>query len=314
METIRRPDLFIVGAPKCGTTAMNDFLGRHPAIFMCERKELHFFGSDLCFLKTPRISESKYLSYFSKATDRRRLGESSVWYLFSQNAAREIQAFNPRARIIMMLRNPVEMLYSLHGELLYDGYEDTADFATALGLEEKRRRGTHLPRDADLVQALYYRDAPKFSTQIQRYLDLFGWENVHIILLDDFKNHPEQVYAATLRFLEVDANFVPSFRVVNAAKKARSAKLSLWIRNILLAGQKFSMERLPEPALRSFPYRALRHGLIHGGRIAKALNTRYTPLSPMSPDLRRRLQLEFEPEVAKLSRLIDRDLSHWSEA
>jgi len=100
-----KPNFFIVGAPKCGTTSMTEYLKQHPDIFIPEEKEPHYFGSDLEY---PRITktEAQYLRLFSEAQDERRLGEASVWYLFSQRAAQEIYEFNPLSRIIIMLRTP----------------------------------------------------------------------------------------------------------------------------------------------------------------------------------------------------------------
>src|SRR5215475_4862738 len=109
----RQPDFFIVGAPRSGTTAMSHFLGDHPDIFMA-RKEMHAFGSDLRFgRRFYRRDLQTYQAEFNVPHGRRRAGEGSVWYLFSKTAAKEIHQFNPAARILIMLREPVEMISSL---------------------------------------------------------------------------------------------------------------------------------------------------------------------------------------------------------
>src|SRR5215831_7215316 len=119
----KRPDFFIVGAPRCGTTAMGQFLAAHPDIFM-SRKEMHVFGKDLHFGKRfYRRSLETYVSEFAGADAKKRAGEGSVWHLFSTQAAAEIKAFNPEARIIIMLRDPVEMMFSLYHEFRWDGNE-----------------------------------------------------------------------------------------------------------------------------------------------------------------------------------------------
>src|SRR5512141_2214266 len=97
----RQPDFFIVGAPKCGTTAMNGYLRQHPQIFMPERKDISYFGSDLKFGRS-RITKEEYLSLFRNANGAFRIGESSVWYLYSKTAAEEIKSFAPSASIIVM--------------------------------------------------------------------------------------------------------------------------------------------------------------------------------------------------------------------
>src|SRR5580704_895448 len=111
---MRKPDFFVVGAPKSGTTAISNYLSKHPDIFMA-RKEMHHFGGDLRFGRQfYRRDTREYLSEFNSRRDQSRAGEASVWYLFSHQAASEIKSFNPDARIIVLLREPVEMLYSLY--------------------------------------------------------------------------------------------------------------------------------------------------------------------------------------------------------
>ncbi|MGH7858384.1 MAG: sulfotransferase, partial [Candidatus Binatia bacterium] len=119
----RIPDFFIVGAPKCGTTAMNDYLAQHPDVFVPARKEMHFFGCDLVFT-IPRITRDEYLQAFANWRGQKRIAEASVWYLYSRTAVREIREFSPAARILVMLRQPVDMMYSLHSQRIYNGTED----------------------------------------------------------------------------------------------------------------------------------------------------------------------------------------------
>src|SRR6266545_5937438 len=160
---MRRPDFFIVGAPKCGTTALNDYLKDHPEIFISARKELHFFGSDLVFRGPRRITEQEYLSFFAPARHEKRLGEASVWYLYSQQAAAEIKAFSPAARIIIMLRNPVDMMYSLHSQRLYNGRETISDFAKALATEEMHGRKEWDRKGALNAVGFSYREAATYT-------------------------------------------------------------------------------------------------------------------------------------------------------
>src|SRR5262249_50339658 len=153
---MRKPDLFIVGAPRCGTTAMYTYLGQHPDIFMSARKEPHFFGTDFSSPALDR-DEQTYLALFTGARNETRAGEASVFYLCSRRAAKEIHAFSPSARIIIMLRNPVEMMYSLHSRHVLTGNEDINDFGTALAAAAERKRGLHLPATFPPVEFLLYR-------------------------------------------------------------------------------------------------------------------------------------------------------------
>lgn len=297
---MRKPDFFIVGAPKCGTTAMQDYLSQHPEIFM-PKKELHFFGSDIRF-NYRRHSEKEYLSYFKDAKDEKRVGEASVWYLYSKRAAYEIKEFNPSAQIIIMLRNPVEVLYSLHSQFLYSGNEDIVDFKAALEAEEDRKRGLRIPKTVYWVNGLYYRETVRFSEQVRRYFDVFGRENVHVIIFDDFEADVAKVYKETLCFLGVSEDFQLAFRIINPNKRIRSK----FLRDYLLINppqiaQSFAKVVMPQ---------RLRQGLI---KALKWYNTRYEPRPPIDTELRKCLQAEFAPEVERLSELSERDLTHWTK-
>ena len=135
---MKAPNFFFVGHPRSGTGTLDGYLSAHPDIFMAA-KELHFFGSDLGF-NVPTRSMDNYLSYFKHADAYQRVGESSTWYLASQQAAAEIHAFAPDAKIIISLRNPVDWIYSLHSHQVYAAYEDIPDFSAALHASHAGRR------------------------------------------------------------------------------------------------------------------------------------------------------------------------------
>src|SRR5687767_6541194 len=125
-----RPNFFIPGAPKCGTSSLHDYLAQHPDVFMSEdMKEPGFFNPDLRVNLVRRAAtEQKYLSLFKDAAGKRRVGESSTWYMLSSVAAQLINSFDPASKAILMLRNPVDAMYSLHGQLLWSCNEDITDF------------------------------------------------------------------------------------------------------------------------------------------------------------------------------------------
>lgn len=139
-----KPDFFIAGAPKCGTIAMCAYLAQNPNIFIPRNTEPNFFASDLTGKRTIR-TEAEYLNLFRDGGGK-LCGEGSTWYLFSKRAAKEIYDFNPDAKIIIMLREPVEFLRSLHNQLLFDGNEDIEDFQEALRAEQSAgRENAYLP-------------------------------------------------------------------------------------------------------------------------------------------------------------------------
>jgi hypothetical protein len=163
----KRPDFFIVGAPKCGTTALNDYLAEHPDIFVA-RKEMHFFGADLNFgphFQLYRHYPKDYRAAFAAWNGQSRAGEASVWYLFSEKAAAEIIAYNPDARIIIMLREPTSLLHSLYSQFVADGNEHLPTFKEALAAEADRRAGRRITRQTYLAQALVYRETACFPSR-----------------------------------------------------------------------------------------------------------------------------------------------------
>jgi hypothetical protein len=218
---MRKPDLFIVGAPRCGTTAMYTYLGQHPDVFMATPKEPHFFGTDISAPGLVR-DEQKYLSLFAAARHEQRVGEASVFYLCSRRAAAEIHAFCPSASIIIMLRNPVDMMHSLHSRHLLIAVENIDDFHAALAAEEERKQGLRPPARPYPAETLLYREMATYRPQVQRYFDVFGRQSVHVIVFDDFTNDTARVYRETCEFLGVSPDFQPKFPVINANKGARS--------------------------------------------------------------------------------------------
>lgn len=295
---MRLPDFFIVGAPKCGTTAMNFYLKQHPDIFMSE-KEIHFFGEDLRFA-VPRVTRQQYLSAFSAATEVKRAGEAAVWYLYSRQAAHEIKEFSPSARIIIMLRNPVDVMYSLYRQRLYNGNEDIEDFEAALDAEESRELGERMPRRPSNLMGCFYRASVKFTSQVRRYFDRFDRQNVHVIIFDDFQKDAALVYRQCCDFLDVDNRFRPSFPIINARQRARSE----FIRDLL-----HDPPRSFHWLARALMLRRNRQGGYKGW--LKRLNTTHAKIPPMKPELRRALKEEFRPEVEQLSELLGRDLTTW---
>jgi hypothetical protein len=300
------PDFFIVGAPKCGTTAMVKYLDAHPDIFMA-RKETHVFGQDLKF--SPRIyrrDPQAYLAEFNAWNGEQRVGEGSVWYLFSNAAAAEIKAFNPHASIIMMLREPADMLYSLYHQFVFDGNEHLQTFEAALAAENDRRAGRKVARHSYLAQALLYRDTARFSEQVERYFRVFGRERVHVIIYDDFAADPEGAYEEALEFLDLTpAPVANGFGVVNGSDKTvRLAALRrLLVEPRLRAGAIALAGRLPKPVFRIFQ---------SAESYLWRYNTRPAKRAPLAPELRARLRQEFAPEVERLSALLGRDLTHWT--
>jgi hypothetical protein len=300
MSSPRFPDFFIVGAFKSGTTALYEYLRQHPQVFMPFHKEPLFFGDDLT-RRYGRMTRDQYLDLFREARPDQRAGEASAWYLYSKSAAREIAAASPGAGIVVMLRNPVDVMYAQHSQLLFNVEEDIVDFGAALAAEPDRRRGERLPPGPLRVENLYYRESVRFAEQVRRYLDAFGNERVHVIVFDDFRDDTPAAYRAVLEFLGVDPTFTPDFEVRNPNKQVRFKALQRLV------------YQPPGPLLRAVPV-LRRFPLVHRLRErVLSMNSAARRRPAMDPGLRRRLLDELAPEIEELGRLIGRDLSAWLE-
>ena len=294
---MRQPSLFIVGAPKAGTTALHTHLGAHPQIFLPSQKDRPYFASDLKFRRW-RLSRDDYEAELRQGANAPILGHSCVWYLYSRCAADEIQRAAPSAKVVIMLRNPVDMLHAQHSQFLYNGNEDIADFGEALAAEPDRRRGRRVPRRAHFVKGLWYLDTARFGEQVERYLRVFGEHRVTTIFYDDFRADPEGTVAGVARWLGADA--VPlSVGVVNANRTVRHRRLQ----SLLMA---------PPPWLERGVHAVLPRSL--HGRIAPWLirrNVQERPREPVPAELRRRVATELADDTARLGELLGRDLGSW---
>jgi hypothetical protein len=297
-----KPNFFIAGAPKCGTTALYQYLRSHPQVFLPKLKEPHFFSDDLIthhFVKTL----DEYIQLFAEATpEQSRVGEASASYLLSSAAIPAIRKFNPDAKIIAMFRNPADMVHSFHSQLLYWSEETEKDFETAWRLQERRRRGIDVPRTCREPFWLQYQDIGRFGTQTQRLLSVFPADQVKVILFDDFATSPQRIYEEVIEFFGIAQDNRTEFPRINENKRARLS----WLRDFY---------RKPPPvvrqAVRRFKGTAAGKQLVGLKERIIDLNTVRERRPPLSPGFRAELVETFHDEVALLSRILGRDLSHW---
>ena len=270
------------------------------------RKEMHFFGNDLRFAPHfYRRAEREYLAEFAATHGQCRVGEASVWYLFSESAAAEIKAFNPAARILVLLREPVELMYSLFNFFRFDGNEPLATFPAALQAEADRRAGRRLGRQTYFAPGLVYRGVPRFTQQLQRYFKVFGRERVRVLLYEDLAANPAAVYREVLEFLGVDSRHtLPEFERVNPAKTVKSRALRAVLNDPAVRSTLLTIRpALPRPFF---------YALHRVERLLNRFNSSVAKPPLLDPELKARLRREFAPEARQLGELIGRDLTHWS--
>ena len=164
------PDFFIVGAPKCGTSSLHQYLRQHPDVFLPAHKDVPYFGSDLQHsIPTAPSSLEDFLSWFAPAPAGARIGDSCTLYMQSRRAAAEIAQRSPDASIIVMLRDPVDLIFSLHSHDISMTEEDVLDFETAVAAEPEQRDGMRVPKRCRFPQGLWYRDVAALGDRLARY-------------------------------------------------------------------------------------------------------------------------------------------------
>lgn len=301
MKGEKIPNFFIVGAPKCGTTALYEYLQGHPKIFMPWIKEPHYFAEDFPQFRLVKPLD-QYMGLFQKSTSEYlAVGEASVWYLYSSVAISNIYQFNKNAKIIVLVRNPIDMIYSLHFQALYTYDEDEKDFETAWKLQSLRKRGINIPKTCREPAILQYLQVGKLGEQIERLLKIFSSEQVKVICLEDLKTSANAVYEDVLSFLGVPSDGRLDFPHINVSKAHKYGWLG------------YITQRPP------YPWRYIADSLkkiIGIERIGvlnkiRQLNARKESRKPLSPDFRAELANEFREDIEKLSRILDKDLSSW---
>ncbi len=291
------PNFLVIGAAKAGTSSVWDVLKEHPQVFMPEIKETNFFalegtkpefkgpGDDLLNGGAITYLES-YEKLFEGVTHQRAVGEASTLYMYHPDAPRRIKAYIPHARIVAILRNPIERAFSSYLHLIRDGREMVEDFATALSLETERIA-------ADWEHIWHYKAMGFYYSQLSRYYELFEPSHIKVYLFEDLLADQGAVLSDLMRFLGVEDAKIKLKRL-NASSHTRVPRIKC-IENIIRG----------ENRVKTMARRFLPADFVSG---ARALLTSKLELTAA---VRRELVEDFREDVVKLEGLIDRDLGSW---
>ncbi len=288
-----KPNFFIIGAPKCGTTSLAAWLSEHPQVFMCPVKEPHYFSVDI--RRKDRVNIDQYLSLFSDADNVHKIiGEASTRYLFSREAIPAILQFEPDAKFVAMVRNPVDMVYSLYNHLCFLGVEDVSDFRTAWSLSEERADGKRIPYGCNDPDSLNYKKIGLLGEQLNRFFDLVPPDQRVVLVLDDLRVHPERVLDELLVFLDIESREFDGFKHLNRSMAKRSNMVSGIIK-LLAEIKKMSGISASFGILRK---------IAQFNRITRERD-------PLPPDFQVELKEYFMDDVKLISELLRRDFSFW---
>lgn len=251
---MRKPNTIIIGAPKTGTTSLHYYLSQHPDVYMSDDKEPHYFCNDLHeenddFFKFNKYfryrDEQKYLSIFAEAKKEKIIGEASTTYIYSKTAAYNIHTFDPKTKIIAIIRDPLDLAFSWYNYLKFLSHETAATFEEALELEAVRKMDySKIPDCVLYPTSIFYSEVVDFKSNLKRFTDLFPAEQCKFILYDDLKEDVGKVYKEVLQFLEVEDSFEADFSMKNVSGGARFKGVKEKVDNLSFAfRQKFYQYR-----------------------------------------------------------------------
>ena len=296
-----KPNFFLLGMPKAGTTSIWHTLSRHPEVYMSPTKEPDFFCSDLSKPKRGIDSLETYLDLFSGVGSERVIGEASVLYSLSQEAPAAIKDFNPNSKCVLLLREPISFLRSLQRQFYFDHDEKEFDFEDAWRLEKERRTGKRVPEvPTRKAQCFFYSEHVKYATILERWYKHFDRRQFLVCLYEDFRADNKKILREILSFLEVDEQHLFKVPNINPGGVIDAKREAWW--------QRFREEsRYIGPVARKLLPEGVRTN------IRKFVSRNYiltsTPPPNLDPAFEQELRDLVRPEMKRLETLLERDLS-----
>ena len=309
------PNFFIVGAMKSGTTSLYEYLCQHPEIFMSPVKEPFYFvwagmnDRNKLYMLNKRHEKvdtqswqtvrtrKQYEHLFRKVRNETAIGEASTWYLPDPYVPEQIYHEAPDAKIIAVLRDPVARAYSAYTYQVSYGLEPSSTFRGALEDEISGRRD-------DWLYGWRYLYCGMYADQIERYLDVFGANNVLLLRFEELKDHPHVILKKIFRFLDVNDDhdieeIAPRNPTINPNKG--------WAKNVISA--LINQNVLKDGLKRFIPITARRRIKNRIVEIAKQGGTKPLAISEADTDF---LRQEFRGQISKLEAITGWDLDEWT--
>jgi hypothetical protein len=302
------PNFFLIGAPKCGTTAVAKALSRHPQIFMSEPKEPSYFlfteGNPYGFDTTTRVSDLQdYLALFAGAGGKRVIGEASPLYIHAPYVAEEIHRFNPDAKIMAILRNPVERACSMY----LSWYQ--RDRRVQLSPEDFRRKFlsgaiAHVPitsasRGMELLKSFGF-----YHELLKPYYAAFPESHILVTTYDDLKADSAAFTRRILAFLDVDQNSLPSISPENVTVEPKNRELYYWLNSAVTSKPRQLLKRVLGPLKW---VKGLRN-LVNSVNLQTILVAQF-----LTDDIYRDMIETYREDIVNLSVMVGRDFTPWLE-
>lgn len=301
------PDFLIIGAGKCGTTSLDKYLKQHPEIFIPKVKEPNFYGyentkiedlasepDEVKHFQGSVTNFEDYIALFEAAKPGQLKGETSNTYMYHPDAPARIRYYNPQMKLIAILRQPSNRLYSRYLHLARENRVPTNSFEDCLD-----KSSIWWKRNDLVKEGFYYKNlSPLYK--------LFPTGNIRIYLYEELNDQPAKVLGDIFQFLGVDPTFQPDLTIrYNQSGIVRNRFLDK------IYGQQGLVNRTIKAILPDAVVHKLRHNVTLQ-RTVNDLRSKNLAKPKIDPELKRKLTHEvYREDIVKLQDLIGRDLSHW---
>ncbi len=290
--TNTKANLFLIGAPKCGTTSLHYYLNQHPDVRMSTLKEPHYFCDDYNRRVTNINTYNKQFDFFKE--EKQYFGESSANYLYNYNAISKILDYNPDSKFIIMIRNPTEMAVALYYEMKWNGTE-SEDFITAWNFQEERRSGAKLPPVALHYKQLMYKDRCSLGSQIEAAKKLIPKNNLLIATIEELKENVSGLMQRIENFLNLAGYNSYDFTIKNERKSTKFQMVNNFVSQLAQIKQKLGID-----------------GSFGFGRKILRLNTIKLDLDKEQLNkYHQYIAGDFKQEIQLLGAVLNRDVSEW---
>lgn len=287
----RMPNLFLLGAPKCGTSTLVAVLDQHPDINASRFKEPQYFATD--FRRRIIDTEQEYLKQFKANCEALYRLDGTSTYLYSEKAVQNILNTVYDARFLLVFRDPLKMVPSWHSEMLVDLSEDQANIEDAWASIKLRRQGLNIPTRCPYDRYLFYDEIAKHYQHLQRLLVKVKREAVHIVIFDDLVNDFDRTIEGIWRFLGVSPFQTTRVPTLNSRQVWRSHVVAKLVR--------------------TQPMQQLKRRVIGVGRFSRIGRLLFKPakVEALPPAMAYRIRDTYQHDVRQLETFLDRDLSNW---
>lgn len=277
-----------IGAPKCGTTQVADWIDAHPELCLSVPKEVLYFNRKVSYIHGDNENFSKSLDWYQKhfahcALDQ-KIGEFSASYIYSKEAAEKIHSLYPNIKIIVCLRQPVDRSYSQY--LMFKHYLKKEDRPFYKAINE----------EPELLER------SKYAGFIKTYLDLFPRKNFLFLTLDEIVKNPRPTLTRVYDFLDVDVDYVPKDFDINR-KKAKSSK-SVWVSKAM----GLFTNTMTSIGLAKVVVKLKSMGLKDA---VMQINSKEVSFEKLNPSFRDELNQEFLKDLEETEKLTGLDLRQW---